>query len=200
MTTPKKPEALGTPYLAGFKDLHSFAFLGGSGRIGAASDYVFTYPPAGPHQQLDLFLRAYDLCKAGRAEVCLLQQDMRQCRHRALHPGQLCLLVGQQRCCPCTMTARHAAHRLHALVQELQAALEPTPLNDVLTTRGFPGVRHVWDSAPLRYSIMPPGAEAGALHPLAVMHGLTHASLVWQLNSIVCHARWCRRAAGRITE
>ena len=31
---------------AGFKDLHSFAFLGGSGRIGAAQDGTYAYVPA----------------------------------------------------------------------------------------------------------------------------------------------------------
>jgi hypothetical protein len=54
---------------AGFEDLHSFAFLGTSGRIGTASDGLFSYVPAGPNKQIDMFLRAYDLRKAGRMQV-----------------------------------------------------------------------------------------------------------------------------------
>ena len=54
---------------AGFEDLHSFAFIGNSGRIGTASDGLFSYVPAGPNKQIDMFLRAYDLRKEGRLEV-----------------------------------------------------------------------------------------------------------------------------------
>ena len=57
---------------AGFKDLHSFAFLGGSGRIGTAQDGIFAYVPAGPHKQLDMFLHAYDCYKRGRLQVPVL--------------------------------------------------------------------------------------------------------------------------------
>ncbi len=53
----------------GFEDLHSFAFIGNSGRIGTASDGLFSYVPAGPNKQIDMFLRAYDLRKEGRLEV-----------------------------------------------------------------------------------------------------------------------------------
>ena len=54
---------------AGYKDLHSYAFFGKSGRIGTASDYVFAYVPGGPQQQIDMFLHAYDLCRAGCSKV-----------------------------------------------------------------------------------------------------------------------------------
>ncbi len=54
---------------AGFEDLYSFAFIGNSGRIGTASDGLFSYVPAGPNKQVDMFLRAYDLRKEGRLEV-----------------------------------------------------------------------------------------------------------------------------------
>ena len=54
---------------AGFEDLHSFAFIGNSGRIATASDGLFSYVPAGPNKQIDMFLRAYDLRKEGRLEV-----------------------------------------------------------------------------------------------------------------------------------
>lgn len=58
------------PFLAelglGFEDLHSFAFLGDGGRIGTASDGIFAYVPVGPSRQIDMFLHAYDLHKAGR--------------------------------------------------------------------------------------------------------------------------------------
>ena len=57
------------PIGAGFEDLHSFAFLGKSGRIGTASDGLFSYVPAGPNKQIDMFLHAYDLRKAGRMQV-----------------------------------------------------------------------------------------------------------------------------------
>ncbi len=53
----------------GFEDLYSFAFIGNSGRIGTASDGLFSYVPAGPNKQIDMFLRAYDLRKEGRLEV-----------------------------------------------------------------------------------------------------------------------------------
>ena len=56
-------------YHAGFEHLHSFAFLGRSGRIATASDGLFSYVPAGPNKQIDMFLRAYDLRKAGRLEA-----------------------------------------------------------------------------------------------------------------------------------
>ncbi|BDA43875.1 probable tRNA-specific 2-thiouridylase MnmA at C-terminar half [Coccomyxa sp. Obi] len=52
----------------GFEDLHSFAFLGKSGRIGTASDGLFSYVPAGPNKQIDMFLHAYDLRKEGRLQ------------------------------------------------------------------------------------------------------------------------------------
>ena len=54
---------------AGFEDLHSFAFIGSSGRIGTASDGLFSYVPAGPNKQIDMFLHAYDLRKEGRLAV-----------------------------------------------------------------------------------------------------------------------------------
>jgi len=54
---------------AGFKDLHSFAFLGGSGRIGTAQDGIYAYVPAGPHKQFDMFLHAYAAYKAGRIKA-----------------------------------------------------------------------------------------------------------------------------------
>lgn len=53
----------------GLKDLHSWAFLGDSGRIATASDGVFLYTPAGPNAQLDLFLRAHELFHSGRLQV-----------------------------------------------------------------------------------------------------------------------------------
>lgn len=54
---------------AGFKDLHSFAFLGGSGRIGTAQDGIYAYVPAGPHKQFDMLLHAYAAYKAGRIKA-----------------------------------------------------------------------------------------------------------------------------------
>lgn len=54
---------------AGFKDLHSFAFLGGSGRIGTAQDGIYAYVPAGPHKQFDMLLHSYAAYKAGRMKA-----------------------------------------------------------------------------------------------------------------------------------
>ncbi len=54
---------------AGLKDLHSWAFLGDSGRIATASDGVFLYTPAGPNRQLDLLLRAHELFHCGRLQA-----------------------------------------------------------------------------------------------------------------------------------
>lgn len=39
------------------KDLHNFAFLGRSPRIGTASDWVWYNVPHGPQKQLDSFLQ-----------------------------------------------------------------------------------------------------------------------------------------------
>lgn len=66
------PERIWFLRLLGFEDLHSFAFLGNSGRIGTASDGLFSYVPAGPNKQIDMFLHAYDMRKAGRIEVILI--------------------------------------------------------------------------------------------------------------------------------
>jgi hypothetical protein len=54
---------------AGYEDLHSYAFLGTSGRIGTASDVTVRYVPIGPAQQIDMFLRAHALSSAGRIAV-----------------------------------------------------------------------------------------------------------------------------------
>lgn len=54
---------------AGFKDLHSFAFLGPSGRIGTAQDGIFAYVPAGPHKQFDMFLHSYACYSKGLLQV-----------------------------------------------------------------------------------------------------------------------------------
>lgn len=61
---------------AGFEDLHSFAFIGSSGRIGTASDGLFSYVPAGPNKQIDMFLHAYDLRKEGRLAVRALSLQL----------------------------------------------------------------------------------------------------------------------------
>ncbi len=54
---------------AGFKDLHNFAFLGPSGRIGTAQDGIYAYVPAGPHKQFDMFLHSYACYKKGMLQV-----------------------------------------------------------------------------------------------------------------------------------
>ena len=80
----------------GFEDLHSFAFIGSSGRISTASDGLFSYVPAGPNKQIDMFLRAYDLRKKGRLQVCCVPLDLtrtalHQPRMYVVHHGvQIC--------------------------------------------------------------------------------------------------------------
>jgi len=54
---------------AGFKDLHNFAFLGPSGRIGTAQDGIYAYVPVGPHKQFDMFLHSYACYKKGLLQV-----------------------------------------------------------------------------------------------------------------------------------
>ena len=72
---PMSRPAEGLGARAGFKDLHSFAFLGGSGRVGTAQDGIYAYVPAGPHKQFDMFLHSYAAYKAGRMKA-------RAARHR----------------------------------------------------------------------------------------------------------------------
>ena len=66
-TTPETERLWLTP--AGFKDLHNFAFLGPSGRIGTAQDGIYAYVPAGPHKQFDMFLHSYACYKRGLLQV-----------------------------------------------------------------------------------------------------------------------------------
>ena len=44
--------------VAGFEDVYNYAFLGPSGRIGTASDFVYAFVPHGPKRQLDLMFHA----------------------------------------------------------------------------------------------------------------------------------------------
>ncbi|CAL8470751.1 g10293 [Coccomyxa elongata] len=53
----------------GFKDLHNFAFLGPSGRIGTAQDGIYAYVPAGPHKQFDMLLHSYACYKKGMLQA-----------------------------------------------------------------------------------------------------------------------------------
>ncbi|KAK9828833.1 hypothetical protein WJX72_002308 [[Myrmecia] bisecta] len=55
----------------GFNDLYNLAFMGDSGRIGTASDFVYAFVPEGPKRQIDLFLHSYTCHKQGNmAEFC----------------------------------------------------------------------------------------------------------------------------------
>ena len=100
---------------AGFKDLHSFCFLGSSGRIGTAQDGIFAYVPAGPHKQFDMFLHSYQCYKKGLLEVQAAAVSLqfyaqphfsRHCT--ALHDTQCCLpkhaCCNEHALCTCTLT------------------------------------------------------------------------------------------------
>ena len=115
--------------MAGFEDLHSFAFLGRSGRICTASDGLFSYVPAGPNKQIDMFLRAYDLHKSGRLEVC--RKGSR------------------------TIMFREALHSKSTRIplQELQHALDHTPIpHDHVIAKGHRTVWYTWFETFGRYS------------------------------------------------
>lgn len=57
----------------GFGDLRSFTFLGPSGRLGAACDWVWFNVPQGPQKQIACFLHAYRTWRAGKGQA-------RQCK------------------------------------------------------------------------------------------------------------------------
>ena len=54
----------------GFNDLQNFVFLGASGRLGAACDWVWFSVPQGPQKQIECFLHAYRAWRAGRGKAC----------------------------------------------------------------------------------------------------------------------------------
>ena len=51
------------------KDLHNFAFLGRSPRIGTASDWVWYNVPHGPQKQVDSFFQGQRCIREGREQV-----------------------------------------------------------------------------------------------------------------------------------
>ncbi|KAK9827287.1 hypothetical protein WJX81_000437 [Elliptochloris bilobata] len=59
----------------GHDQLHNYAFLGPSGRIGTASDVVYAFVPAGPKKQLDMFFHGIDCRRHGleKAFIAALQ-------------------------------------------------------------------------------------------------------------------------------
>lgn len=55
---------------ADFKeDLHNFAFLGKSARIGTASDWVWYNVPHGPQKQIESFIHGQKCIREGKEEV-----------------------------------------------------------------------------------------------------------------------------------
>ena len=66
--------------LAGFNDLRNFTFLGPSGRLGMACDWVWFNVPQGPQKQIACFLHAYRAWRDGkgqaRPDCCHHLQDM----------------------------------------------------------------------------------------------------------------------------
>ena len=58
------------PLLADFRrDLHNFAFLGRSARIGTASDWVWYNVPHGPQKQVESFFQGQRCIREGREQV-----------------------------------------------------------------------------------------------------------------------------------
>lgn len=55
---------------AGYDSMHNYAFLGPSGRIGTASDFVYAFVPHGPKKQLDLVFHAISCHQRGLSAVC----------------------------------------------------------------------------------------------------------------------------------
>ena len=55
------------------KDLHNFAFLGRSPRIGTASDWVWYNVPHGPQKQVESFFQGQRCIREGREQVCRTQ-------------------------------------------------------------------------------------------------------------------------------
>ena len=55
----------------GHVELHNYAFLGPSGRIGTASDVTYGYVPVGPKKQLDMFFHGIKCRQRGHEAVRL---------------------------------------------------------------------------------------------------------------------------------
>ncbi len=51
------------------KDLHNFAFLGKSARIGTASDWVWYNVPHGPQKQVESFFQGQRCIQTGKEQV-----------------------------------------------------------------------------------------------------------------------------------
>ena len=49
--------------------MHNYAFLGPSGRVGTASDFVYAFVPHGPKKQLDLIFHAITCHRTGLIAV-----------------------------------------------------------------------------------------------------------------------------------
>lgn len=56
------------------KDLHNFAFLGKSARIGTASDWVWYNVPHGPQKQVESFFQGQRCIQTGKEEVISMQR------------------------------------------------------------------------------------------------------------------------------
>jgi hypothetical protein len=68
---------------AGYDKLYNYAFLGPSGRIGTASDFVFAFVPHGPKKQLDLIFHAIGCHQQGLSQVRQSQRE--QCQRKDWH-------------------------------------------------------------------------------------------------------------------
>ena len=53
----------------GYKDLHSYSFLGSRARVATASDWVWFNVPHGPQKQVDCFIRAFQCYREGKEQV-----------------------------------------------------------------------------------------------------------------------------------
>jgi len=68
---------------SGHVELHNYAFLGPSGRIGTASDVTYGYVPVGPKKQLDMFFHGM-ACRQRGQEAVRLAAMHTQCLSAAL--------------------------------------------------------------------------------------------------------------------
>jgi hypothetical protein len=69
---------------AGQVELHNYAFLGPSGRVGTASDVTYGYVPVGPKKQLDMFFHGMECRRRGQEAVRPLPCTRSACRRLSL--------------------------------------------------------------------------------------------------------------------
>ena len=94
----------------GHDQLHNYAFLGASGRIGTASDVIYAFVPAGPKKQLDMFFHGIECRRNGLEEV--------------VRAAVACSLGCLSPCC-----TAYSLHYWQCNLQAFKGALQLTPLS-----------------------------------------------------------------------